>query len=53
MTKIDIGIRLPPKSSRIWDSLYVVSNNGRRVFDLVETRAELGYEPQDDAEAYY
>ncbi len=22
MTKIDIGIRLPPKSSRIWDSLY-------------------------------
>ncbi len=32
---------------------YVVSNNGRRVFDLVETRAELGYEPQDDAEAYY
>ncbi len=23
MTKIDIGIRLPPKSSRIWDSLYV------------------------------
>ncbi len=24
MTKIDIGIRLPPKSSRIWDSLYIV-----------------------------
>ncbi len=23
MTKIDIGIRLPPKSSRIWDSLYL------------------------------
>ncbi len=27
MTKIDIGIRLPPKSSRIWDSLYVGKPN--------------------------
>lgn len=32
---------------------YVVSNNGRRVFDLEETRAELGFEPQDDAETYF
>lgn len=32
---------------------YVVSNNGRRVFDLEETRAGLGYEPQDDAETYF
>jgi nucleoside-diphosphate-sugar epimerase len=32
---------------------YVVSANGRRVFDLDETRAELGYEPQDDAETYF
>ena len=32
---------------------YVVSNNGRRVFDLEETRAVLGYEPQDDAETYF
>jgi nucleoside-diphosphate-sugar epimerase len=29
---------------------YVISNNGRRVFDLEQTRAELGYKPQDDAE---
>jgi len=33
--------------------VYVVSNNGRRVFDLEETRAVLGYEPQDDAETYF
>ena len=32
---------------------YVVSSNGRRVFDLEETRAALGYEPQDDAETYF
>ena len=32
---------------------YVVSNNGRRVFDLEETRALLGYEPDDDAEAFF
>jgi NAD+ dependent glucose-6-phosphate dehydrogenase len=32
---------------------YVVSNNGRRVFDLDETRAGLGYEPQDDAEVFF
>lgn len=32
---------------------YVVSNNGRRVFDLEETRAQLGYDAQDDAEAYF
>ena len=32
---------------------YVVSANGRRVFDLEETRSGLGYEPQDDAEAYF
>ena len=32
---------------------YVVSDNGRRVFDLDETRALLGYEPQDDAEAFF
>ena len=32
---------------------YVVSCNGRRVFDLEETRAVLGYEPQDDAENFY
>ena len=33
--------------------VYVVSNNGRRVFDLEETRAVLGYEPQDAAETYF
>jgi nucleoside-diphosphate-sugar epimerase len=32
---------------------YVVSCNGRRVFDLEETRVGLGYEPQDDAETFY
>ena len=32
---------------------YVVSDNGRRVFDLEETRTLLGYEPQDDAEAFF
>jgi nucleoside-diphosphate-sugar epimerase len=32
---------------------YVVSANGRRVFDLEETRSGLGYEPEDDAEVYF
>lgn len=32
---------------------YVVSLNGRRVFDMEETRAELGWEPEDDAESFY
>ena len=32
---------------------YVVSDNGRRVFDLEETRTLLGYEPEDDAEAFF
>ena len=32
---------------------YIVSNNSRRVFDLEETRMQLGYDPQDDAEAYF
>ena len=32
---------------------YVVSNNGRRVFDLAATRAQLGFEPQDDAERFF
>lgn len=30
-----------------------VSNNTNGLFDLKETRAVLGYEPQDDAEAYF
>ena len=29
MTKIDIGIRLPPKSSRIWDSLYLARRSAQ------------------------
>ena len=32
---------------------YVVSDNGRRVFDLEETRQTLGFVPQDDAETYF
>ena len=32
---------------------YVVSNNGRRVFDLEETGQSLGFAPQDDAETYF
>jgi len=32
---------------------YVVSDNGRRVFDLEETRRALGFAPQDDAETYF
>ncbi len=32
---------------------YVVSSNGRRVFDLEETQAELGWVPEDDAETFF
>ena len=32
---------------------YIVSNNGRRVFDLEETKNNLGYEPRDDAEEFF
>ena len=32
---------------------YVVSDNGRRVFNLEETRRALGFEPQDDAEDHF
>lgn len=32
---------------------YVVSGNGRRVFDLEATEKDLGYMPQDDAEDYF
>jgi nucleoside-diphosphate-sugar epimerase len=32
---------------------YAVSDNGRRVFDLEETRRTLGFAPQDDAETYF
>jgi nucleoside-diphosphate-sugar epimerase len=32
---------------------YVVSDNGRRVFDLEETRQTLGFVPQDDAEDHF
>ena len=32
---------------------YVVSGNGRRVFDLEATEEDLGYVPQDDAEDYF
>ena len=32
---------------------YVVSGNGRRVFDLEATKKDLGYVPQDDAEDYF
>ena len=32
---------------------YVVSGNGRRVFDLEATGKDLGYVPQDDAEDYF
>lgn len=33
--------------------VYVVSDNGRRVFDLEETGRTLGFVPQDDAETYF
>ncbi len=32
---------------------YVVSNNGRRIFDLRETSEVLGFYPQDDAETFF
>ena len=32
---------------------YVVSNNGRRVFDLEETKINLGFDPKDDAEKFF
>ena len=32
---------------------YVISDNDRRVFDLEETAAVLGFEPQDNAEDYF
>ena len=45
MTKINIGIRLPPKSSRIWDSLYLVnqSRRGRKAY-LAEFQEASGFE---------
>lgn len=32
---------------------FAVSNNRRGIFDLKETRDQLGFEPQDDAENYF
>jgi len=32
---------------------YAISNNDKRVFDLAETREKLGFEPKDNAEAYF
>lgn len=32
---------------------YVISNNGRRIFDLRETNEVLGFYPQDDAETFF
>lgn len=32
---------------------YVVSNNGRRIFDLRETNETLGFYPEDDAETFF
>ena len=32
---------------------FVVSNNGRRVFDLEETKINLGFDPKDDAEKFF
>jgi hypothetical protein len=34
-------------------TIYAVSNNARRVFDLQSTVELLGYTPQDDAEKFY
>jgi NAD+ dependent glucose-6-phosphate dehydrogenase len=31
---------------------FAISNNRDRLFDLTETRSALGYDPQDDAQAY-
>jgi uronate dehydrogenase len=35
-----------------YEVVYGVSNNTRRFWDLTRAREVLGYEPQDDAEAY-
>jgi nucleoside-diphosphate-sugar epimerase len=32
---------------------YVISNNGRRIFDMRETNEVLGFYPQDDAETFF
>lgn len=32
---------------------YVISNNGRRIFDMRETNENLGFYPQDDAETFF
>ena len=32
---------------------FVISDNGRKVFDLRETKEKLGFSPQDDAERYF
>ncbi len=32
---------------------YVISNNGRRIFDLRETNENLGFYPEDDAETFF
>ncbi len=32
---------------------FIVSNNRRRVFDLEETKINLGFEPKDDAEEFF
>ncbi len=32
---------------------YVISNNGRRIFDMRETNEALGFYPQDDAETFF
>ncbi|NKB65813.1 MAG: NAD-dependent epimerase/dehydratase family protein [Candidatus Latescibacteria bacterium] len=32
---------------------YVISNNGRRIFDMRETNENLGFFPQDDAESFF
>jgi len=32
---------------------YAISNNDRRVFDLIETTEKLGFHPKDNAETYF
>lgn len=32
---------------------YVISNNGRRIFDMRETSETLGFYPEDDAETFF
>ncbi len=52
MTKIDIGIRLPPKSSRIWDSLYLaagvttVRDTGSDLDWILDQREKLAKDPK-------